>query len=140
VVIYFCLSMMFSVHSSRSRNDEWVHAKYILTMNLVMVLLDNISINYVSVWFSGGKGLTHVWSEAGILSFSFHGQNVHWEAIVFSCRSFQTPHQTDATSYMAYWLSVLGSVPISMAPMWVCLIFMRTFNWYTLHILNPKYH
>jgi len=35
----------------------------------------------VYVWFSGGKGLTRVWSEAGILNFSFHSQKVHWDAI-----------------------------------------------------------
>lgn len=77
VVIYFCLSMMFCVHSSRSRNDEWMHAKYIMMINLVKVLLEKISINYVPVWFSGGKGLTHVGVKLEFLSFSFHGQKVH---------------------------------------------------------------
>jgi len=81
--------MMFGVHSSRSRNDEWVHAKYILTINLGKVLLDKISINYLSVWSSGGKGLTHVWSEAGILSFSFHGQKVHWYAMFLVAADFK---------------------------------------------------
>lgn len=37
-----------------------MHAKYIMMINLVKVLLEKISINYVPVWFNGGKGLTHV--------------------------------------------------------------------------------
>lgn len=54
-----------------------MHAKYIMMINLVKVLLEKISINYVPVWFSGGKGLTHVGVKLEFLSFSFHGQKVH---------------------------------------------------------------
>jgi len=55
----------------------------------------------VSAWFSGGKGLTRIWSEAEILSISFHSQKVHWGAIFLVAADFQlhSPHQTHSKKY-----------------------------------------
>lgn len=66
-----------------------MHAKYIMMINLVKVLLEKISINYVPVWFSGGKGLTHVGVKLEFLSFSFHGQKVHWDVIFSAVADFK---------------------------------------------------